>query len=207
MIKNYFLFYRKHYQKNTRMIFSIGLLIGILSYLYFFYTPEAAEYMFKEMTYAMEQKGYDGNRSAWWTFTSILWNNVKLGLVMILLGLVPLVILPTFTSFASFFALGLVLAIFESKLHKAFELFVFGLLPHTVIEFFGFAIAGGIGVSLRLTICQKFFSKKRKTIHVWRAMKNAGKGYLLYVVPLLVLGSIIECTFSSWLAYHFLHLT
>lgn len=191
------------YSKLTLIVFLFSLIVGIGSYVYFFNNPSDAEMFFKEMISGLEDKGFESENTKAETLVRVIFNNVLLSLIMVLIGLVPILVLPLFTTVMTFFAVGLVTAIFEQKIGKGFELLFFGILPHGLLELVAFVISSSIGIRLSYFVLKKLIMIKRKEVKLKTIVALSMKSYLAVVVPMMVVASILECFVSPYILKFF----
>lgn len=191
--------YYRPYAKLTLIILLISLIVSIGSYMYFFNNPTDAKMFFKEMISGLEDKGFESENTKVETLLRIICNNVLLSLIMVLIGLIPVLVLPLFTTIMTFFAVGLVTAIFEQKIGKGFDLLFFGILPHGLLELVAFVISSSIGIRLSYFVLKKLIMFKRKEVKLKTIFILSMKSYLAVVVPIMVAASFIECFISPYI--------
>lgn len=196
---NKFRMYYRPYAKLTLIILLISLIVSIGSYMYFFNNPTDAKMFFKEMISGLEDKGFESENTKVETLLRIICNNVLLSLIMVLIGLIPVLVLPLFTTIMTFFAVGLVTAIFEQKIGKGFDLLFFGILPHGLLELVAFVISSSIGIRLSYFVLKKLIMFKRKEVKLKTIFILSMKSYLAVVVPIMVAASFIECFISPYI--------
>jgi stage II sporulation protein M len=203
--------YKKSYQKSFwwTFIFSITILIicftSSFSMADFFIkqTEAIAESMANNIA---EMSGKElSELTDIQTFLVIFWNNLKIGTIVILLGLIPLYRLPSLFTAIQFIIIGVVFGGLYAMGHNVINAFIFSFLPHALIELTAFVYSVAIGNFINRNILTKiFFRKENDSEPIGKLLKQSLRSYIFVVIPLLFIAAFIEGFITSRLSETFL---
>jgi stage II sporulation protein M len=103
--------------------------------------------------------------SALYTAWFIFQNNTKAALMMVFVGVI-LFFVPFFTLFANGLVIGYVLKHSALEGIPAFDLFLYALMPHGILELPAILIAGGMGMFLGVRLIQWIFGQGQFLSHL-----------------------------------------
>lgn len=206
-----FKIYKKSYQKSFWWTFIFLVLIFTICFILSFsmadffikQTKAIAESMANDIA---EMSGEELNElSDTQIFLVIFWNNLKMGTIVILLGLIPLYRLPSFFTALQFIMIGVVFGGLYALGHNVINSFIFSFLPHALIELTAFVYGVAIGNFINRNILTKvLFRKKRGSEPLGKLLKQSLRSYILVVIPLLFIAAFIEVYITSRLSETFL---
>ena len=203
--------YKKSYQKSFWWTFIFSIIILIVCFTLSFsmadffikQTEEIAESMANNIA---EMSGKEiSELSDIQTFLVIFWNNLKIGTIVILFGLVPLYRLPSFFTVLQFIMIGIVFGGLYAMGHNVINVFIFSFLPHALIELTAFVYSVAIGNFINQNILTKiFFRRKKDSDPIGKLLKQSLRSYIFVVIPLLFIAAFIEGFITSRLSETFL---
>ena len=138
-------------------------------------------------------------------FTSVIklfFNNARVCLISISLGIVPFLFLPIFTYFINGAIVGAVTAFSSAVANFGLSFFIASLLPHGIFEFPAIVYACALGIYL----CKentKIVLKKSDKRFINVAIDTL-RSYVIVILPLLVFAAIIEGTITINIAMKFI---
>lgn len=167
------------YAKDSRnYLFAIILIFFIFSFLGYFFPIFFVDEI-KKMLLSLTEQTKNFGFFRMWSF--IFFNNIKTSFMGMILG-VFFGIFPILVSLVNGYVLGFVMRLSSEKL--GFKT-ILAILPHGIFELPALFISLGLGLKLSTIL----FRKKEKKIYY---IKNSLKIFLYFVVPLLLIASIIE---------------
>ncbi len=123
------------------------------------------------------------------TALSILFNNMRATLVIMLLGAVPFVFIPALLLIENAGAMSIVLAKYIIY-GLSIPSFLAGILPHGIFELPAIFLAFMVGCYLCLMIGR--FALNKDHPPMGEVVKNALRTYVLVIIPLLMIAAPIE---------------
>lgn len=169
--------------------------IVIVTELMFKYNPSYVNNIIKNLSNTMKI-----NDNVKKEFIDIFFNNVKVSIVSIIIGVIPYIYLSFITPIVNAWVIGLVLANAKIMKQNVLLTLLLGILPHAVFEITAFLYASSIGVYLTKNISNytankyEFFKK---------VVPNILIAFLFIIIPLLFISTFIE-VFISFEFIHFL---
>ncbi|EPY2303711.1 hypothetical protein FDF18_10070 [Clostridium sporogenes] len=169
--------------------------IVIVTELMFKYNPSYVNNIIKNLSNTMKI-----NDNVKKEFIDIFFNNVKVSIVSIIIGVIPYIYLSFITPIVNAWVIGLVLANAKIMKQNVLLTLLLGILPHGVFEITAFLYASSIGVYLTKNISNyttnkyEFFKK---------VVPNILIAFLFIIIPLLFISTFIE-VFISFEFIHFL---
>lgn len=203
--------YKHSYHKSFRWTFISFIIIVIICFILSFSMAEFFINQTKVIAESIanniaEMSGTEiSELSDIQTFLVIFWNNLKMGTIVILFGLVPLYRLPSFYTIFQFIMIGVVFGGLYALGHNVINAFVFSFLPHAIIELTALLYSVAIGNYINQNILTKiFFRKKKDSEPIGKLLKQSLRSYIFVVIPLLVIAAFIEAFITSRLSETFL---
>jgi stage II sporulation protein M len=194
-------------------ILSLGLFIAaaVLGHLYFVSHPETAQKAFSQLAEILAQK-INLEARGWELFTQILLNNLRAGVLFLLFGLIPFLFLPVIGIAANGLQMGLVSSVSMIQGKAVGRIFLFGILPHGIIEIPAILMAGSLGLYLSIQVLKKIFRPRQ--INLFRPqqdsppfrqiLKRTVLAWAAVVFPLLIAAAMIEAFLTPRLIEAFL---
>lgn len=188
--------FRTIYARFFLWTFGIGLGVAIISYILLVQQPQLAIDMTKQVSEQLleqvESFGGSLEGSNTETFLFILKNNLYVSSIILLIGFIPVVILPLLMSIATFLSVGVLLAGIEALGQNSFKALLTSILPHGVIELIGLVLVTSISMYMSLQIFRKLFSSKRSDIALKKVIGDSVISFVLLVVPIITIAALIE---------------
>lgn len=117
--------------------------------------------------------------------------NTRAAIMMMVLGLIPFGIGTALAIGMNGALVGFVLLAGEVMNGQAFEMFIFGILPHGITEIGAFLIASALGFKLTVVMTKKL--RKKELVEPLKVVwKRSVRLFFVVVVPLLVVSAILE---------------
>lgn len=156
----------KNYLLFASLIFFLGSWIG---YLFSHLFEAIIMQMLEQLVDIKEQlEGKSIFNMAWFIFQ----NNTKAALMMIGLGII-LFFVPVFILFANGLALGYVLKAAAASGLPPTKMFLYGILPHGILELPAILIAGGIGLFLGMRLLRWLFGQNQFLSHLMGSTRGS----------------------------------
>ncbi|KQL50987.1 MULTISPECIES: stage II sporulation protein M [Bacillaceae] len=203
--------YKEDYQKSFLWTFVLSIIITIVCFLLSFsmadffikQTEVIAESIANNMA---EMSGKEiSELSNIQTVLLIFWNNLKVGTITILLGLIPFYRLSSFFTFLQFSVIGVVFGGLSAMGQNVINAFIYSFLPHAIFELTALVYCVVIGNFINKNILTKVFFRKRKDSEpIWKLLKQSLRSYIFAVIPLLFMAAFIEGFITSRLSEIFL---
>ncbi|WP_353892710.1 stage II sporulation protein M [Proteinivorax hydrogeniformans] len=184
--------FKKHYAKPTALIALISIVIAFFSFFVLMVFQDLLIEITDELFMHFEELGVNPNTSHSDLFLIVLVNNLRVSAFMVLLGFIPIIVLPAVSGVVTSISVSMILALFNTFDLYPVQTLIYGILPHGIIELFAIYLAGGIGVFLSLNMFKKIFSSKRAEINIGIIIKDSIISYLIVVAPLIILAAVIE---------------
>lgn len=199
--------YKKSYQKSFLWTFIFSIIILIICFTASFFMADLFIKQTEEI--ADNIAGMSGKEiselSDKQTFLMIFLNNLKIGTMVILFGLVPFYRLSSFFAVLQFILIGVVFGGLYAMGHNVINAFVFSFLPHALIELTAFVYSVAIGNFINRNVLAKIFFRKKKDFKpISQLLKQSLRSYIFVVIPLLVVAAFIEAFITSRLSETFL---
>lgn len=137
-------------------------------------------------------------------FWFILKNNLLVIGIIMVVGFIPIIVLPLFYSLTTIVSLATVLAVVQVAGESPLKILAITILPHGIVEITAMILSSSIGVYLSLRIFEKIFSKKRHEIRILAVIWQAVRSFLLVVVPLVIIAAFIEGFITPLIAKAFI---
>ncbi|MBP3953127.1 stage II sporulation protein M [Bacillus suaedae] len=203
--------YKKKYQKSFRWTFIFAIIIAIFCFTLSFFM---ADFFIKQTKVIAENianniaemSGEKTSRlSNIQTFLVIFWNNLKIGIIAILFGLIPFYRLPSLFAILQFVIVGVVFGGLYAMGHNVIGAFAYSFLPHALIELTALIYCTAIGNFLNRNILTKvYFHKKKDSEPIGKLLKQSLRSYIIVVMPLLFIAAFVEGFITSRLSEFFL---
>jgi stage II sporulation protein M len=179
------------------------LLVGVLSHFFFVSNPVLAREAYTKLTEILSQK-INLEATGWTLFSQILLNNLRAGALFLLLGLVPFLFIPAIGIAANGMQMGLVSSITLIEGKSVGKVFLFGILPHGILEIPAVLLAGALGLHMSLFILKKIFMPQADSIPFFQTLKKTVLIWMAVVLPLLIAAAFIESFVTPSLIKSFL---
>jgi stage II sporulation protein M len=142
--------------------------------------------------------------------TGIFINNIKVCAKILVISFIPILFLPWLSIIFNSALLGLMAYAVVSVQQNVFNMFIFGVLPHGILEYSAFILSACIATKLqRLWInkLKKFFKRRtsKKTLDSMLInLKDITKQFILIILPSIAIASLIETYVSKFLLDQFM---
>lgn len=120
---------------------------------------------------------------------SLFFNNARAVFIMIALGIIPFLFLPTIAWFYNAILIGVVTGL-TSNLGMSNMFLTAGLLPHGIFEFPAMFLGAVLGYYLCIELTKKTIGKSKKLLST--IFMDVLKCYVLVILPLLVVAAVVE---------------
>lgn len=119
-------------------------------------------------------------------------NNTVACLTGILIGLIPVIVIPTMITAFNGAIIGVLLSIAESSGFTTWKMFVFGVLPHGITEMTAMFLATAMGSFISINIIWWIIGRKDKALSFKEMLEKTGLTFVRVVIPLLFISALIE---------------
>ncbi|WP_018921804.1 stage II sporulation protein M [Salsuginibacillus kocurii] len=171
----------------------VSLVAGIGVYAFLLANSGLLEMVMGELEAQFSDLGVQSDTGHQELFWVILLNNLQVSLLVVLLGFIPIVVLPLLSPIATAGSVSVVMAYVQIHGGESpLPLFVTGILPHGIIEMVGLFLASAVGIVLSIDTAKKLFTEARRDIRLSESIHQAFKMYIGVVAPLIVLAALIE---------------
>ncbi len=196
MLKRYYLTEWFFFRKKLLPIFVILLVFFIstafFSYNYFVQHPDKAKSKIYEYGNNLSKSGFFSENS-FRVFMKLFLNNLIASFGTAALGFIPFLFLPVVTILIFGISIGLVFSANNLSLNiEQLSLFL-SILPHSIFEIPATIYASSIGIFLTIQTSKMIIPKVRSKATSFQALcKEAGRSFVLIVVPLLTVAALVE---------------
>ncbi|WP_434291816.1 stage II sporulation protein M [Clostridium botulinum] len=190
-----FKIFNKKLLNNFIVMLVLFFFIVIVTELMFKYNPSYVNNIIKNLSNTMKI-----NDNVKKEFIDIFFNNVKVSIVSIIIGVIPYIYLSFITPIVNAWVIGLVLANAKIMKQNVLLTLLLGILPHGVFEITAFLYASSIGVYLTKNI-SNYTDNKYEFLK--KVVPNILIAFLFIIIPLLFVSTFIE-VFISFEFIHFL---
>lgn len=115
------------------------------------------------------------------------------------LGLIPALFLPVWALLSNAMMIGALLGLVGvSGIMSPLKTVLFGLLPHGIFELPAFFLSMAMGIYLCRTLSLKLLGKAKEE-KLLPMLNGIAKGFVLVVMPLLLVAAVIECYVTPYL--------
>ncbi|MCR8645459.1 stage II sporulation protein M [Paenibacillus sp. N1-5-1-14] len=201
MYRDEWLYFKRDYRKAFVWVLIVSMIV-------FFIMLWGAEQLFRSnpenvMQFLQDRLGVDSPQMVDSGFTHIFLHNLRAAVSSFLLGLIPIVILPAFTTVATIASISFVIPFAQSLGVSAWKIIVYGILPHGLLEIPAFALASAIGIYMSLSIIRQLFNKRKLNRPLLQVMKQCLRSFILVVFPLILIAAVIEAFVTSAILHNF----
>ncbi|WP_397539081.1 stage II sporulation protein M [Rummeliibacillus pycnus] len=203
--------YKKCYQKSFRWTFISSIIIVTVCFILSF---SMADFFIKQTEAIAESIANNiaeisskeiSKLSDVQNLLLIFWNNLKVGTITVLLGIIPFYRLSSFFTIFQFSVIGVVFGGLSAMGHNVINAFVISFLPHAIFELTAFIYSVAIGNFINKNILTKiFFRKKKGSEPIGKLLMQSLRSYIFVVIPLLFIAAFIEAIITSRLSETFL---
>ena len=123
------------------------------------------------------------------SFFNLLFNNLYASALSILMGCIPFFFLTILPLFANAVVLGAMGSLYQTT-GIGMGAFWMGIAPHGILELPALLVSFSLGLYLCWTLSYKICLERERSLR--QALKEAGRVYLLIVVPLLLAAAVVE---------------
>lgn len=157
----------RRYIGAALILFSLGALLGYMNHEQMTHILTPLLKNLEELVAQIEEMN-----NPWYMSWIIFQNNLTAALTMLLAGTLIFVI-PLFALFANGLAVGYVLALTAQEAGLSpVTMFLFGILPHGVLELPAIFLAGGIGLFLGLRLLRWLFGTGQFFAHLFGGLRH-----------------------------------
>jgi len=180
-------FYREDFASLLRTTAIAFAVITCLSFVFALLARNTAASLVERFSVYVQELGIseDGSISA----SAILGNNLRVAGASILYGFIPFLYLPALTLGTNALMLGVMGGYCVNSGYSLLT-YLAGVLPHGLFELPALVLALALG----LYLCEVVVDYMRKNTRgiVLAALKNIARVFLFWIVPLLIVASVIE---------------
>ncbi|AKF94485.1 stage II sporulation protein M [Brevibacillus laterosporus] len=184
--------FRKDYKKGFWILTFVSLVIAVVFYMLIVKNPQTVKELLTTLAQAFEAKGIKSGGTPTNFFWSIFKNNTQATLLSVVIGIIPLIVLPAFSGIITISTISILLASVAIQNQPWIDILVYGILPHGIIEMIAIFLSGSVGIFLSLTVFRRLFSRNRHQYSVKNAILQSLKTYILVILPLVLLAALIE---------------
>lgn len=184
--------FRHDYKKSFWIIMVVSLLIAVVFYLLIVQNPQTVKELFTTLAQAFDAKGIKSDGTSTHFFWSIFKNNAQATFLSVLIGIIPLIILPAFSAVVTISTISILFASVAIQNKPWIDILVYGILPHGIIEMIAIFLSGSVGIFLSVTVFCRLFSPNRHRYSIRKAGFQSLKTYILVILPLVLLAALIE---------------
>ena len=201
--KSYLIDTNRYLKEDTLKYCIIISLIFALSFVLMFFCVKAMpEKELGELMISISEMFNDKNvinSDGTLSFWGILINNLRAGLLIMVLGFIPFLFLPGVFVASNGVVLGTVMGIADlMSQENIFMLLLKYILPHGIFEIPALILEGVIGAKICMVICKKIFGKEKQKTFKYH-LKGCIGIYLIYVVPMTLIAAFIEAVVLDWI--------
>lgn len=131
----------------------------------------------------------------------LFFNNARASLIAISLGVVPFLFLPFISFFANGILVGMVTSLAFQTGGFSLSFFLASLLPHGIFEIPAIIYACALGIYLCKETTKILLKRSDKRLS--NVIADTLRGYVLVILPLLIVAAIIEATITMQIAMRF----
>lgn len=202
-VKQYISFTNQYIRENTLKYCLCVSAVFILSALIMFFCISVAEKQQLTELYNSIGAMLDGknvvNSDGTLSFFGILFNNIRAGLLISVMGIAPFLFLPVLFVGLNGAVVGMIMAITGVLYNESvIILFVKYILPHGIFEIPALILEGVIGAKICMLICKKISGKARDESFL-KHIKGCVGMYVLYVLPMTLIAAFIEAVVLDFL--------
>jgi len=190
------LIFQNEYKRTIYRTLIIGIIVALFFYVISFYFQD---FILAQMEYIASGVGKTNEITNVQKFFMIIKNNIIIGAVIILMGLIPIYRLSTLYALFSFAGVGVVMGYGQIMKEEVLKSFIIAFLPHAIIEVFAILFSIAIATYINKNMIRKVFFRKKVSVPFKLLFVQIIKSYLLIVVPLFVLAGIVEAFLTSLL--------
>lgn len=137
-------------------------------------------------------------------FFSIFSNNLFVGGMIILSGLIPIYGLPVAYALFSFASVGIITGYGLIMKQDVLQTMMIAFVPHAVIEIIPILYSAAVGMYINKNIVHKLYIRRKETIKVRKMLRKGTASYMLIILPLFLLAALVEAFITSHLVDAFL---
>lgn len=194
--------YQKYYQKTMQLILVVGLLTALLAFGVAFYFEE---FIIEQATTIAEQMQSDSSEQNHESqFMSTFSNNIWIGAVIIICGLIPIFGIPVLYALLSFAAVGIIAGYGMIMEYDVLKTILVSFVPHAIFEIIPILYSVAIGMYVNRNIMSKLFFKRRTSEPLRKMVVQSLVGYLIVVIPVFFVAALIESFVTTHLIEVFL---
>ncbi|MGE7183889.1 stage II sporulation protein M [Peribacillus sp. NPDC006672] len=184
-------------------IMVLGIFIAVLTFCLELYFKEFVIQHFHSIADQMVDKNgvEPGNIEK---FYSIGYHNSLIGLIIILVGFIPIYGFPVIYGLISFTAVGVVAGYGYIMDYDVIKTMMIAFVPHAIIEIIPILYSMAVGMYINKNIIKRLYLKKNNTSKLGTMCKKGMKSYLLIVVPLFLLAALVESFITTFLIDRYL---
>lgn len=183
--------------KTYKREFWIALLIYVVGLVatfaigWFVFGEDELRSQLLEIKKSFESSGMSDSNTPFMDMVFLFIKNTRAAFLLLILGFIPFGIGTAFLIGSNGALVGFVLLAGEVMNGQAFEMFVFGILPHGITELIAFLLASAIGFKLTIATTRKLRTEDLdgSLEVVW---KRSVRIFLVVIVPLLVVSAFLE---------------
>lgn len=153
-------------QEGKNHILFAALIFILGSWMGYVLSPLFETMIMKMLEQLVDIKDMLEGKSAFYMAMFIFQNNTQAALIMLGLGSI-LFFIPLFSLFANGLALGYVLKMTAASGLSPLAMFIYGILPHGILELPAIIVAGGMGMFLGLRLLNWLFGKEMFLAHMF----------------------------------------
>ena len=131
------------------------------------------------------------------SFLGIFFNNLRAGVIISLVGLIPFLFIPVLCLIINSIIISVVLVIASVFADESvIMMFIKYILPHGIFELPALIIEGAIGIKICTFLCRKIFGRAKNESLMFH-IKVCLEIFAVYIIPLLLIAAFIEAVVLS----------
>lgn len=183
----------KSYKKEFWIATCIYFVVMIATFMigWFVFGRDEIYNMLMSTKETIEKSGLSEGNPAHVDMLLLFLRNTWVSFVLIALGFIPFGLGTAFILSSNGSLMGFVLLAGEVIRGNAFEMFVFGILPHGITEVGAFLIASALGFRLTRSVSRKI-RKKELDEPISLTFKRSARIFFVVIVPLILVSALLE---------------
>lgn len=196
--------FKSDYLNKFLWIMGGAILFSVMLYWFLLSNQEVTEMMMTQLVQMFEELGVSPEMSLVEMFRIILLQNLRAAFLTVAFGLIPIIVLPLFSSIVTVSSVSVLLAFIQLQGENPLQTFLFGIVPHGIIELPALFLSASLGVFLSLNIARRIFSGEDQQRELMDVISQVGRSFLLVVVPLIIIAAVIESFVTPFVAMYFI---
>lgn len=198
LYRNEYDFFQNHYKKSFITVMIVGVITAIITFCLGLYFEEFIVQQFHIIADQMVDKSVV-EPDNFETFLSTSFNNILIGLIIILIGYIPIYGLPVIYGLISFAAVGIVAGYGSIMNYDVLKTMMIAFVPHAIIEIIPILYSITVGMYINKNMVKRLYLRKKNTVKSATMFKKGIQSYLLIVAPFFLLAAFVESFITTLL--------